>query len=80
LENVWKLCRVASDAYTLASTDIIVWLHRGKLALAAFLTAFGDAAQAARVAASASALKRSLARTCGGTKRRTLKHIQHVSY
>jgi hypothetical protein len=54
------LCWVASDAYTLASTDIMVWLHREKLALAAFLTAFGDAAQAARVAASASALKRAL--------------------
>ena len=54
------MCWVASDAYTLASTDIMVWLHREKLALAAFLTAFGDTAQAARVTASASALKLAL--------------------
>ena len=50
-------CWVASDAYTLASTDIAVWLYREKIALATFLTTFGDAANAKKIRASAAELK-----------------------
>lgn len=53
-------CWSASDAYTLASTDIMVFLYREKVALSNFLTKFGNTAAAAKVVASAAALKAAL--------------------
>jgi len=53
-------CWAASEAYSLASSDIMVFLHREKLALRNFLGKFGDAEGAAAVEASAKALKLAL--------------------
>jgi hypothetical protein len=50
-------CWVPTDAYTLASSDLQVWMYREKIALARFLETFGHPTEAAAMNASAAALK-----------------------
>eukprot|EP00931_Biecheleriopsis_adriatica_P064241 TRINITY_DN39050_c0_g1_i2.p1 TRINITY_DN39050_c0_g1~~TRINITY_DN39050_c0_g1_i2.p1 ORF type:complete len:274 (+),score=52.40 TRINITY_DN39050_c0_g1_i2:113-934(+) len=58
--HILDFCWKASEAYTLASPDIMVFIFREKMALANFLQKFGNADEASKVRAAAAQVKLTL--------------------